>query len=55
MYQIVGNGVASRVAWYLGKALAEQLKAAEEIQTAYLQAAAASFPVSFKIKPKGAG
>ncbi len=25
-YRIVGNGVASRVAWYLGKALAEQLK-----------------------------
>lgn len=24
-YRIVGNGVASRVAWYLGKALAEQL------------------------------
>lgn len=26
-YRIVGNGIASRVAWYVGKALAEQLKA----------------------------
>ena len=25
-YRIVGNGVASRVAWYLGRALAEQLR-----------------------------
>lgn len=25
-YRIVGNGIASRVAWYIGKALAEQLK-----------------------------
>lgn len=25
MYRIVGNGIASRVAWYIGKALAEQL------------------------------
>lgn len=24
-YKIVGNGIASRVAWYIGKALAEQL------------------------------
>lgn len=30
-YRIVGNGVASRVAWYLGKALAEQLNAATEV------------------------
>jgi DNA (cytosine-5)-methyltransferase 1 len=28
-YRIVGNGVASRVAWYLGKALADQLDLAE--------------------------
>jgi DNA (cytosine-5)-methyltransferase 1 len=26
-YKIVGNGIASRVAWYIGKALAEQLNA----------------------------
>ncbi|MRX54683.1 DNA (cytosine-5-)-methyltransferase [Bacillus idriensis] len=26
-YRIVGNGIASRVAWYIGKALAEQLNA----------------------------
>lgn len=26
-YRIVGNGIASRVAWYIGKALAEQLHA----------------------------
>jgi DNA (cytosine-5)-methyltransferase 1 len=25
-YRIVGNGIPSRVAWYIGKALAEQLK-----------------------------
>jgi DNA (cytosine-5)-methyltransferase 1 len=25
MYRVVGNGIASRVAWYIGKALAEQL------------------------------
>lgn len=31
-YRIVGNGVASRVAWYLSKALAEQLKAAIEVR-----------------------
>ena len=28
-YKIVGNGVASRVAWYLGRALADQLKSYE--------------------------
>lgn len=28
-YQIVGNGIASKVAWYIGKALAEQLIATE--------------------------
>jgi DNA (cytosine-5)-methyltransferase 1 len=28
-YRIVGNGIASRVAWYIGKALAEQLKQKE--------------------------
>ncbi|MEC2234260.1 DNA cytosine methyltransferase, partial [Bacillus subtilis] len=24
-YRIVGNGIASRVAWYIGRALADQL------------------------------
>lgn len=28
-YRIVGNGIASRVAWYIGQALAEQLQRAE--------------------------
>lgn len=28
-YRIVGNGIASRVAWYIGRALAEQLSYAE--------------------------
>ncbi|SFX48902.1 DNA (cytosine-5)-methyltransferase 1 [Thermoactinomyces sp. DSM 45891] len=31
-YKIVGNGVASKVAWYLGRALAEQLGAIEEVK-----------------------
>ncbi|SDZ04854.1 DNA cytosine methyltransferase [Thermoactinomyces sp. DSM 45892] len=31
-YKIVGNGVASKVAWYLGRALAEQLGALEEVK-----------------------
>ncbi len=30
-YRIVGNGIASRVAWYIGKALAEQLNGVTEI------------------------
>lgn len=34
MYRIVGNGVSSRVAWHLGKALAEQLKAAALVRIA---------------------
>lgn len=33
-YRIVGNGVSSRVAWHLGKALAEQLKAAALVRIA---------------------
>jgi len=39
-YKIVGNGVASRVAWYLGKALAEQLHAVTEARQAEKEAAA---------------
>lgn len=38
-YRIVGNGVASRVAWYIGKALAEQLIAATVSQTGAQEAA----------------
>lgn len=30
-YRVVGNGIASRVAWYIGKALAEQLNGVTEI------------------------
>jgi DNA (cytosine-5)-methyltransferase 1 len=47
MYEIVGNGVASRVAWYLGKALAEQLQAAEK-----KRAIQSIFPLSYKVKSK---
>ncbi|TCN00898.1 DNA (cytosine-5)-methyltransferase 1 [Paenibacillus sp. BK033] len=50
MYEIVGNGVASRVAWYLGKALAEQLRDALEKRSK--QQSSTVFPVAFKIKPK---
>lgn len=32
-YRIVGNGVPCRVAWYLGRALADQLKKAKELVT----------------------
>lgn len=37
-YRIVGNGVASRVGWYIGKALAEQLNAATVDETGVQEA-----------------